>query len=463
MSQGKSSGLDLTRAVEGVGTQADPAHRLDPTGDAGVDGIGADQVGHEVVGLLGRAALAVDRGGGDLVGQALAQPGRAGHVGSLLPGLGHASADDLLDVARIDPGPLDQLDLGVAEQLGGVESGQPAVALADRSADCFDDHWLGHAGSPLEFGSAATGHRATENLVSPSIEPVLLQPANMQVGGSNGDRLQGPAGTGDRRVVGHRSRVGRGVRPAEVRSWGSAPVGRTGSNEVLSRCREYSPESRKWVATFRPCRCRYAGCDGARRARRIDVLVNNAGIPKRRHVTRLDQATVESVMNINYFSPVRLTLALLPQMLERDSGRIINISSVAATLSSPGESSYDASKAAVTAFSESMAIDLWETGIKVLVVYPGLVDTELFTLPDNEPVMASVEMVPVSELVHGVFDALESGAPQVYVPAYFGDIVSAKAADVAKFLSGTASYIASPEGQGLSPLPRPATRSMQEP
>ena len=84
-------------------------------------------------------------------------------------------------------------------------------------------------------------------------------------------------------------------------------------------------------------------------------------------------------MNINFFSPVRLTLALLPHMLERGRGRIVNISSVAATLSSPGESSYDASKAAVTAFSEAMAIDLWETGVKVLVVYPGLVDTELFS------------------------------------------------------------------------------------
>ena len=121
----------------------------------------------------------------------------------------------------------------------------------------------------------------------------------------------------------------------------------------------------------------------------VDVLVNNAGIPKRRHVTRLDPATVESVMNINFFSPVRLTLALLPHMLERGSGRIVNISSVAATLSSPGESAYDASKAAVTAFSESMAVDLWQTGIKVLVVYPGLVDTELFSLPDNDPVVAA--------------------------------------------------------------------------
>ena len=185
----------------------------------------------------------------------------------------------------------------------------------------------------------------------------------------------------------------------------------------------------------------------------VDVLVNNAGIPKRRHVTRLDPTTVESVMNINFFSPVRLTLALLPHMLERDSGQIVNVSSVAATLSSPGESAYDASKAAMTAFSESMAIDLWQTGIKVLVVYPGLVDTELFSLPDNDPVMAAVEAVPVSELVDGVFDALDPGAVQVYVPGYFADLASGKAGDVEGFLSGTAQYIAAPAGSGLISLP----------
>ena len=117
----------------------------------------------------------------------------------------------------------------------------------------------------------------------------------------------------------------------------------------------------------------------------VDVLVNNAGIPKRRHVTRLDPATVESVMNVNYLSPVRLTLALLPQMLDRGAGRIVNVSSVSATLSSPGEAAYDGSKAALTAFSEAMAVDLWQTGVKVLVVYPGLVDTELFLPARQRP------------------------------------------------------------------------------
>jgi NAD(P)-dependent dehydrogenase (short-subunit alcohol dehydrogenase family) len=208
-------------------------------------------------------------------------------------------------------------------------------------------------------------------------------------------------------------------------------------DEVLARCRAHSPDSRRWVTDLAdPAAVDDLAARAPDELGGVDILVNNAGIPKRRHVTKLDPATVASVMNINFLSPVRLTLALLPHMLERGSGRIINVSSIAATLSAPGESAYDASKAALTAFSESMAVDLWQTGIKVLVVY------ELFSLPDNDPVIAAVESVPVSELVTGVFDALDAGAIQVYVPEYFAAFASGKAADVQGFLTGTADFVA---------------------
>ena len=84
-----------------------------------------------MIGLLRRAALAVDGGGGDLVGKALAEPGRASDVERLLTRLRDASPEDLLDLRGVDPGPLDQLDLGGAEQLGGVHTRQRPVALAD--------------------------------------------------------------------------------------------------------------------------------------------------------------------------------------------------------------------------------------------------------------------------------------------------------------------------------------------
>jgi short-subunit dehydrogenase len=173
----------------------------------------------------------------------------------------------------------------------------------------------------------------------------------------------------------------------------------------------------------------------------IDVLVNNAGIPKRRNVRVLDAATVDTVMQVNFLGPTRLTLALLPQMLERGEGRIVNVSSVAATLSSPGEAAYDASKSALAVFSEAMAIDLWDSGIKVLVVYPGVVDTPLFQMPDNDPFTAPVEFITVGELVGATFDALDRGALEVYVPEYFKELATGKANNVEGFVSGTAEYM----------------------
>jgi short-subunit dehydrogenase len=173
----------------------------------------------------------------------------------------------------------------------------------------------------------------------------------------------------------------------------------------------------------------------------VDILVNNAGIPKRRHITALDAATIDAVTRINYLSPVRLTLALLPQMLERGGGRVINLSSVAATLSSPGEAAYSASKAALSVFSEVMAVDLWDRGVRVLVVYPGVVDTELFTLPDNDPFTAPVEPITVDELVAAVLDALEHDALEVYVPRYFKEFAVGKASNIEGFIAGTAEFV----------------------
>jgi len=173
----------------------------------------------------------------------------------------------------------------------------------------------------------------------------------------------------------------------------------------------------------------------------VDLLVNNAGIPKRRHTTALDIDTVTAVMHVNYLSPMRLTLDLLPQMLARGSGTIVNISSIAAKLSAPGEAAYDASKAALTAFSEAMAVDLWETGIKVMVVYPGVIDTDLFTMPDNDVPDLPIQAEPVSVAVDAILAGLDAGAAQVYVPEWFHGIAASKEKDVGAFLEGTATYM----------------------
>jgi short-subunit dehydrogenase len=212
--------------------------------------------------------------------------------------------------------------------------------------------------------------------------------------------------------------------------------------EVVGRCMEHSPDSRMWVTDLADDNAvDQLAVDVLDAFGGIDLLINNAGIPKRRHVTALSIETITQVMHINYLSPMRLTMALLPQMLARGSGTIINISSIAAVLSAPGESAYDASKAALTAFSEAMAVDLWETGIKVMVVYPGVIDTPLFSLPDNDVPDLPIPAEPVSVAVEAILGGLETGAAQVYVPDFFREIASGKAKDVGAFLAGTAEYL----------------------
>ncbi len=100
--------------------------------------------GDQMVGLLGAAALAVDGGGADMLGQARGQPADPGDVVGLLAVLGDAAADELLDVAGVDAGLLDDGLLDRAQEFGGVQSGQPTVALADRAAGGFDDDRITH-------------------------------------------------------------------------------------------------------------------------------------------------------------------------------------------------------------------------------------------------------------------------------------------------------------------------------
>ncbi len=173
----------------------------------------------------------------------------------------------------------------------------------------------------------------------------------------------------------------------------------------------------------------------------VDILVNNAGIPKRRWSWELDPATVEAVMAINYFSPIRLTLAVLPGLMERQ-GAVVSISSVAARLSPPAEAAYSASKAALTAFMEGLRVDLLVAGrqVGVHVINPGVIDTPLFSMPDNDESLADIEALDATAMIEPVLDALRSGRFETWVPAWFADVAIAKTADIDGFLMGSAAY-----------------------
>jgi NAD(P)-dependent dehydrogenase (short-subunit alcohol dehydrogenase family) len=110
---------------------------------------------------------------------------------------------------------------------------------------------------------------------------------------------------------------------------------------------------------------------------RIDILVNNAGVDLMLPVPGGDDATVREVFDVNFFSTVTGTLAVVPGMVERGWGVVVNVSSDAARAPEPRQGAYAASKAAISAFSESVAHGVASSGVHVHVLYPGWVPTAM--------------------------------------------------------------------------------------
>jgi len=110
---------------------------------------------------------------------------------------------------------------------------------------------------------------------------------------------------------------------------------------------------------------------------RIDVLVNNAGVDLMLRAATGDAAVVRPVFDVNFFATVTGTLAVLPGMLARGSGVVVNVSSDTVRAPEPGQGAYAASKAAVSAFTESVAYEVAASGVHLHLLYPGWVPTAM--------------------------------------------------------------------------------------
>lgn len=210
---------------------------------------------------------------------------------------------------------------------------------------------------------------------------------------------------------------------------------------VLADCQKHAPNSQMWVADL-------SDVEGAAQLARsawdafghLDCLVNNAGVPMRRHTTVLDTETLDWVMRVNFMSPAAMTMALLPRMLERASGMIVNVASLAGRLGNANEAAYSASKFALCGWSEAIAVDLWETPVKIRLVNPGPIDTEIWDLPDNDAPFYEGPKVPPEEMAAGIVAAMEGDAFEHYVPDMKA-VVEMKTSDPDTFLQGMAEMV----------------------
>jgi short-subunit dehydrogenase len=216
---------------------------------------------------------------------------------------------------------------------------------------------------------------------------------------------------------------------------------------VLAECRKHSPASQMWAADLGDlARAEQVALDAWDAFGGLDCLVNNAAIPKRTRVTELTPADVTHLMDVDFHSPVRMALAVLPRMIERGSGQILFVSSMGGRIPIANEAAYNAAKYAMCGFAEAMYLDLGGTGVDVKLVLPGPIATEIWDQPDNEPALMDVDKVPAAECAAGIADAIAGDGFEYYVPPIFPGGVDAKAIAVGKtencdgFLSGMAQF-----------------------
>ena len=131
---------------------------------------------------------------------------------------------------------------------------------------------------------------------------------------------------------------------------------------------------------------------------RIDVLVNNAGITRDNLAMRLKDEDWDAVISTNLSAPFRLSRALMRGMMKARHGRIVNVTSVVASMGNAGQANYAAAKAGVEGMTRALARELGSRNITVNCVAPGFIDTDMTRALDPAQVEALSQQIPLGRL-----------------------------------------------------------------
>lgn len=159
----------------------------------------------------------------------------------------------------------------------------------------------------------------------------------------------------------------------------------------------------------------------------IDILVNNAGWDKAVPFLQSDVPLWKKIIDINLYGPIHLHAAVLPGMVARRSGRVINIASDAGRVGSSGEAVYSACKGGIVSFTKTLARELARSSINLNAVCPGPTDTPLFA-----------DFAGDSEAGAKIVEGLKRAIPlrRLGTPADYPGIVAFLASDDAAYITG---------------------------
>lgn len=154
---------------------------------------------------------------------------------------------------------------------------------------------------------------------------------------------------------------------------------------------------------------------------RLDILVNNAGITRDGLLIRMKEEDWDTVLDVNLKGAFFTTRAALRPMLRAQSGRIVNISSVAGTMGIPGQANYSAAKAGLIGFTKAVAREVASRSITVNAVAPGFIETEMTAVLSEDRKRSYLSQIPMGRFG----DSTEVAA-----------LVSFLASDAASYITG---------------------------
>jgi NAD(P)-dependent dehydrogenase (short-subunit alcohol dehydrogenase family) len=151
---------------------------------------------------------------------------------------------------------------------------------------------------------------------------------------------------------------------------------------------------------------------------RVDVLVNNAGVGAAGPLGTVDHPRLAAMVAVNLTAPVALTAALLPGMIERGRGHVVNVASIVGITGNKDETAYSATKAGLVGFTRSLRQELAGTGVRVSLVVPGVIDTPFFARRGRPYQRAWPRPLPPERAAAAIATVLRTGRPELFVPAW---------------------------------------------
>src|SRR5690348_9487071 len=153
----------------------------------------------------------------------------------------------------------------------------------------------------------------------------------------------------------------------------------------------------------------------------VDILIANAGVGTSNHISQLDPIHAANVISINVLGAANSVAAVVPQMIERGTGQLVAISSLAAYRGLPKSAAYCASKAAMSAYFESVRIDLRGSGVRVTIIHPGFIKTPLTAGRDAK----MPYLMELDDAIPKIVSAIEKGKKSVAFPWQLATMVRA--------------------------------------